>query len=60
MFWLIIAILLYLFPAILAHFIKAKHEDAICVLNLLLGWTFVGWVLSLVWAVADDKKDKKC
>ena len=33
--------------------IERKHKDvtAIGVLNLFLGWTFLGWVIALVWAL---------
>ncbi|MBO4672146.1 MAG: superinfection immunity protein [Alphaproteobacteria bacterium] len=51
---IVLLIVLYFLPAIVA--INKKHADAICVLNIFLGWTFVGWVGALVWAVADDKK----
>nr|WP_238819315.1 superinfection immunity protein [Acidithiobacillus caldus] len=27
---------------------------AIFVMNLLLGWLFVGWVIALVWALSND------
>lgn len=44
------ALLLYFSPAILAH--KRQHANAmaITVLNIVLGWTVLGWVVSLVWA----------
>ena len=47
---LAIAFAMYMLPAIVAH--RRKHASAggITVLNLLLGWTMLGWVLSLVWA----------
>jgi hypothetical protein len=30
---------------------KKRNAGAIFALNLLLGWTLVGWVVSLVWAL---------
>jgi ABC-type dipeptide/oligopeptide/nickel transport system permease subunit len=41
----------YFLPFIIA--LARKHVDstAIFVLNLFLGWTFFGWVVALVWAV---------
>jgi len=39
---------LYFWPAIVAR--KKRNLWAIFVLNLLLGWTLVGWVIALVWA----------
>jgi hypothetical protein len=32
-----------------------KNKGAIFVLNLFLGWTLIGWVVALVWAVSEDK-----
>jgi hypothetical protein len=44
-------VLIYFLPFIVA--IARKHLDstAIFVLNLFLGWTFIGWVIALIWAV---------
>jgi hypothetical protein len=46
----VVAVALYFLPALIAHKRKHHQEGAIAVLNLLLGWTFIGWVGSLVWA----------
>src|SRR6266567_3781940 len=45
---------LYFLPAFLAR--KKRHVVAIGVLNLLLGWTLIGWVGALVWALADEEQ----
>jgi Superinfection immunity protein len=44
------AIGLYFLPSIVAYSRANHNVGAIFVLNLLLGWTFVGWVVALVWA----------
>ena len=45
---------LYFLPAIIA-FARSKRDSAsILVLNLLLGWTAIGWVIALIWAVKTD------
>lgn len=44
----------YFFPTIWATKEKKKNGGAIFVLNLFLGWTFIGWVVALVWAVKKD------
>jgi hypothetical protein len=36
----------YFLPAILAWFRKTPHLMNIFLLNLLLGWTIVGWVIA--------------
>jgi hypothetical protein len=45
----LIAIFAYFIPALIAA-IRQRQTLAIFVLNLFLGWTFVGWVVALVWA----------
>ena len=46
-----ISILVYLAPAFIAS-TRGHHQTmAIFVLNLFLGWTLLGWVGALVWAV---------
>ncbi len=48
---IIFAIVFYLLPSLIAYFRKHKNLVAVFMLNLFLGWTLVGWVVSLVWAV---------
>ena len=45
-----VLILLYLLPALVAYINRRKHARAIMLLNLSLGWTFLGWVLALILA----------
>ena len=45
-----LALFIYFTPSIVAHQNKHPRRTAIRVLNLLLGWTFIGWVVALVWA----------
>lgn len=52
---LIGSVLIYFLPTIIA--VRRKHkknENSIILLNLLLGWTFIGWIVALIWAVADE------
>ncbi len=55
----IVAILIYFLPFFIAQ--KRKHHNwrAIGLLNLFLGWTFVGWVIALVWSVANPAPTKR-
>jgi Superinfection immunity protein len=43
----------YWLPTIVAFYRKHPSRGAILALNFFLGWTFLGWVLSLVWALSD-------
>ena len=42
---------LYFLPTIIAMAGHRRNTFAIFLLNLLLGWTFIGWVVALVWSV---------
>ena len=48
-----IALWIYFIPAIVGR--KKVNATAISLLNLLLGWTLIGWVFALVWATTKDK-----
>jgi hypothetical protein len=47
---------IYFLPTIIANINQKKNENAILVLNLFLGWTFIGWVVALIWAVSHESK----
>lgn len=44
---IIAAILFYFFPSIVALSRSAPNAGSVVILNLFLGWTFIGWVISL-------------
>ena len=48
--WIVVLVILgiYFLPTIVAG--RHHNSGAIFLLNLLLGWTFIGWVIALVWA----------
>jgi hypothetical protein len=48
---LFFALMLYLMPTLVAWGRAHPQVLAIGALNLLLGWTFVSWVVALVWAL---------
>ncbi len=47
----------YFIPTIISMMSKKRNTPAIAVLNIFLGWTLIGWVAALVWAVAQERKD---
>jgi Superinfection immunity protein len=48
---LLLVISLYFLPSVVAVSIGHHNAAAIVLLNVLAGWTFVGWVVAAVWAV---------
>jgi hypothetical protein len=45
---------LYFLPAIIAFARSKRDAGAILVLNFFLGWTAIGWVIALVWALKQE------
>ncbi|MGH2585344.1 MAG: superinfection immunity protein [Dehalococcoidia bacterium] len=44
----------YFLPSMLAVARHHRNGSAVFLLNLLAGWTVVGWVISLIWATIKD------
>ena len=45
---------MYFLPSLIA-LVRSKHDIlGIVLLNFFLGWTLIGWVVSLVWALKTD------
>ena len=45
-----IPIILYFIPSLVAYNKKHINTNSILILNIFLGWTFIGWVVALIWA----------
>jgi hypothetical protein len=53
MFFLICSILLYFLPTLIAR--DKPDVMAIFLVNLLFGWTVIGWFVALIWACASER-----
>jgi Superinfection immunity protein len=53
--YLISAIVAYFIPSYVAYERKNPHLLAIVLVNILLGWTIVGWIAALVMALVDPR-----
>lgn len=52
----IVLMLAYFIPAVVAWKRQHRHCPAIVAFNLLLGWTILGWIGALIWALMDQRK----
>lgn len=52
-----LGMVVYFIPGIVAHMRVHHQENAIVLLNLFLGWTFIGWVAALVWSAMAVRVD---
>jgi hypothetical protein len=49
----VLALAAYFFPSIVAAARKHRNTTAIFFLNLLLGWSGIGWIGALIWALTN-------
>lgn len=52
---IILILAIYFLPSIIGS--KHRNSTSIFILNLLLGWTLLGWIVAIIWAVSNDKKE---
>lgn len=49
---------LYFLPTIVAYSKGHTNKGIILLMNLLLGWTFIVWICTLIWAFIDVDESK--
>jgi threonine/homoserine/homoserine lactone efflux protein len=57
--FIVLFCVLYFVPAVIAKRRRHRKHEAIFVLNLLFGWTFIGWAAAAVWAYTEDNRTEK-
>jgi hypothetical protein len=50
-----VALPLYILPVIIAYLRPAPDRASVVIVSILLGWTYVGWVIALALAVRDRR-----
>ena len=54
---LIVIAALFLIPTIVAFIRHQPNKWAILAMNILLGWTVVGWIVALIWSLTAPKQN---
>jgi len=53
--WILFVLLVpYFLPTIIAILRQKTNTGSIFALNLFLGWSLIGWVVALIWALSSD------
>jgi len=53
----IVIIFTYFLPSIIASSREHHNSTALFFANLFFGWTFIGWVVCLIWALTNKSED---
>lgn len=56
--YLVIALCIYFIPVAVAHSRNHRSFNAIFIVNLLLGWSVIGWIWALIWANTGNTAQK--
>jgi len=49
---------LYLLPSIIAWARHAQNRWSISAVNCFLGWTVVGWIVAIIWALREGRVEQ--
>ena len=52
----ILGLAVYFLPIIIAAVRHSKSIIGIILLNVLAGWTFIGWIIALIWSLTGTKQ----
>ena len=52
---IIIGLVFYFVPTSIAFFTHKRNTLSIFLLNFFLGWTFIGWVIALIWSCSVER-----
>jgi Na+/H+-dicarboxylate symporter len=56
---IVISFAIYFIPSIVASNRHKRNFGAIFALNFFAGWTFIGWLIALVWALTYEPKENE-
>lgn len=49
--WFALAAVAYFLPTAIAYMRSHHNLGAIWMLNIFLGWTFLGWIVAIIWSM---------
>lgn len=55
----LIGLAFHFIPTIVAVIRKHRNTGPIVLVNLLLGWSCIGWVVALAWSMTDQTEDRR-
>jgi T4 superinfection immunity protein len=58
-FGMLLLLIFYFLPAVIASQRHTKHGGMIFLINFVFGWTILGWIAALIWAIVEAPQDQK-
>jgi uncharacterized membrane protein len=55
---LLLVVLIYMLPTLIAFGREHPRRQDLAVVNILLGWTLIGWVAVFLWALLAETEDE--
>ncbi len=52
-----VGLFFYFLPSLIGN--KKKNANTIFLVNLFFGWSAIGWIIALIWALKDERKPKR-
>jgi len=56
--YFIVSLVIYFLPTITAMLVGCDRKGSVFIMNLFLGWTFIGWVWAFIWAVSSNREQQ--
>jgi len=50
---LVVGAVVYFVPSVVAWHLGVKSIKSIFYVNLVFGWTIIGWIVAMMWAMAE-------
>lgn len=54
--FVLLTLVFYFIPSVIANQRNAQHSGMIFLIHLVFGWTVLGWIAALVWAIVEAPK----
>jgi len=55
---LLVVVVIYMLPTLIAFGREHPRRQEITVINILLGWTLIGWIAVFLWALLVQTEDE--
>ena len=56
---LLLTVAIYMLPTLIAYARDIQHRQLVTLINIIAGWTLIGWVVTFIWALmAETQADE--